>query len=289
VSAIAGAGLRDSINTPNALVYRTRRDAYNAAAVLALDYESDHLVPPLEPTDDDALLVNDVTATRPDGSSARAVDLTSPLSAMPWPDGVGAYELAYPANVETDAQLPDVAAWLVEKGTLDQTRFPQVTIDLTATPALTAGFDALRPGDLLTIDNLPAQSGDDSARLHVMGWTERVGSHRRLVTLNCRPADVDDVVRLNDAQYGRLDSATTVTSEALDATETGVDFTGDTWITTASHPAEFPFDIEIGGEEMRVTSATASTFTVTRSLNGVVKTHLSGAGVRLAAPNRLAL
>ena len=281
--------LRDSLNTANALVYRTRRAMYNDDAVMALDYSAGHLSPPLEPTDDDALLVNDVTATRPGGSSARAVDETSPLSALPWPTGVGRYELAYTANVETDAMLPDVASWLMYRGTLDETRFPQVTIDLTVNPSLVTSFDLLRPGDLITIDNLPAYSGDDEARLHVMGWTERVTNHRRLVTLNCRPADVSDVVRLDDTQYGRLDSASTVTSEALDTTETGVDFTGDTWITTASHPAEFPFDIEIGGEVMTVNSATSTTFTVTRSANGVVKSHLTAAPVRLAAPNRLAL
>lgn len=281
--------LRDALNGMNALSYTTRRAMYNLTAALTLNYASGHLSPPLEPTDDDALLVNDVTATRPEGSSARSVDQSSALSALPYPAGVGPYQLDYPANVYTDAQLPYVASWLMYRGTQDLTRYPQVTIDLTRNPSLAAAFDALRPGGLVDITNLPVYAGADSARVHAMGWTEYVTPYRRVVTLNCRPAAVEDVVRLNDTRYGRLDSSTTTTNEPLDATETGVDYIGDTWITTASHPAEFPFDIVIGGEEMRVTAATGVTFTVTRSLNGVVKTHLTGVPIRLADPNRLAL
>lgn len=281
--------LRDSILSRNALVYATRRYFYNTDPVLTLDYSAGHLTPPLAPVDDDQLTRNDVTITRTGGSSARATDTTSPLSIEPPPDGVGVYGYSATVNVELDTQLPQVAGWVLAGGTLDVTRFPQVTVDLVRNPSLAADVDAIRPGMLIEITNLPVYATSETVRLHVMGWTEYISEARRTFTFNCRPADVYDVVRLDDDQYGRLDSEDTTTNEALDTTETGVDYTGDTWTTTATRPDDFPFDIEIGGEVMTVTAATGSTFTVTRSVNGVVKSHLTGQPIRLHRPNRIAL
>lgn len=51
-------------------------------------------------------------------------------------------------------------------------------------------------------------------------------------------------------------------------------------------PSSWPFDVMIGGERCQVTAVSGvtspQTFTVTRSTNGVVKTHSSGAPIRLA-------
>jgi hypothetical protein len=63
------------------------------------------------------------------------------------------------------------------------------------------------------------------------------------------------------------------------------------WTTDS---AEFPFDIYVGGERMTVSAIGAAiselqTFTVTRSVNGVVKEHAIGTPVRLWTPARLAL
>lgn len=290
-AADAGGILRDSLNVQNSIVYMTRRARYNDGdnPILELDYAAGHLAPPLEPVDDDQLLANDVTVTREGGSSARAVDVTGPLNSLPWPDGIGVYEKAVTLNVETDEQLPALAGWLLTLGTIDETRFPTLTVDLTRWPSLTTDVEAVRPGYPVTVTNLPDYAGATDVTLHALGWTEQITSHRRIVTFNCAPASVYTVLVLDDPELGRLDSTTTTLNEALDATETGVDYTGDTWITTATHPTEFPFNIVIGGEEMTVTAATGTTFTVTRSANGVTKTHASGAPIRLAHPNRIAL
>ena len=62
------------------------------------------------------------------------------------------------------------------------------------------------------------------------------------------------------------------------------------WTTSAG---DFPFDINIGGEQITVTNITGAsspqTFTVTRSVNGVVKAQSSGADVRLFFPMILAV
>jgi hypothetical protein len=85
-------------------------------------------------------------------------------------------------------------------------------------------------------------------------------------------------------------------AEALDATETSVDVltTGlARWIDSATYPAEFPFDVRTGGEVMRVTACTGTTtsqtFTVTRSINGVTKSHPSGQAISLASPVYVAM
>jgi hypothetical protein len=50
--------------------------------------------------------------------------------------------------------------------------------------------------------------------------------------------------------------------------------------------AEVPFDVYVGGERMTVSAigadtANVQTFTVTRSVNGVVKSHDAGSPIRL--------
>ena len=75
---------------------------------------------------------------------------------------------------------------------------------------------------------------------------------------------------------------TTSTSRTVNITA------GPLWTTT-----EVPFDILVGGEQMTVTAvagaASPQTFTVTRSVNGVVKAHASGEAVTLYSPIRYSL
>jgi hypothetical protein len=68
---------------------------------------------------------------------------------------------------------------------------------------------------------------------------------------------------------------------------------GPRWVDSATYPAEFPFDIRVDGEVMRVTSCTGTaasqSFNVTRGINGITKAHANGADVRLATPTIAAL
>jgi hypothetical protein len=62
------------------------------------------------------------------------------------------------------------------------------------------------------------------------------------------------------------------------------------WTTAAG---DFPFDVDVGGEQITVTSIAGTTspqaFTVVRSVNGVVKAQTAGADVRLFYPPAAAL
>lgn len=269
--------------------YRTRESLYDQAATCTVAYAD---LFGIDPVEDDQAVRNDVTVTRSGGSSARYEQTTGPLSTQSPPDGVGRYrEEVPPLNVETDARLEHLAAWRVAVGTVDEPRYPSLTLDInqlsgaTKTAAISLGV-----GDRLRVTGMPIWVPPNTIDVHVVGYTETIRPHEWIVQYVCVPASPYlEAFVLNDSTNGRLDSSTTTLNEALDTTETGVDYTGGTWITTASHPSEFPFDIEIGGEIMTVTSATGTTFTVTRSVNGVVKSHSIGAAITLAQSNRVVL
>lgn len=282
------------------LVYTCRVDLYDQAAAASLSYSGEQL-DEFEPTEDDQNTVNDLTVTRVGGSIARYEQTSGPLSTADPPEGVGRYADAVELSLESDSQLPDQAAWRVRLGTVDEARYPAIGFDLTASGEFTTGeMDdvlALREGNMVTVAGPPAFAGaPDDIRALVLGWREEIGSHTYRVVLITRPAAGFDVGVYDDTGASlalepgsRYSPSNTTTSEALDTTETGIDYTGDTWITTASHPTQFPFDIGIGGERMRVTAATGTTFTVLRSRNGVVKSHLTGAPIELWQPARYGL
>lgn len=270
------------------LAYRTRVSLYNQAPAVELDYAAGHLVPPLEPVDDDQATRNDITVTRQEGSSARAVRQSGPLSVQPPPHGVGRYTDSVTVGVRRDTQLPDQAGWRLHLGTVDETRYPQVTVNLAriaADAALVADVVGLDVGHRLTIDHLPVWLPPDPVTQLAMGYTETLESYGRLLEITCVPESPYQVGVYGTARYGTAGSqlASGVSSSATTLSVTST--SGPRWTTD---PAEFPFDITVGGERMTVTAITGAgttqTFTVVRSVNGVFKTHSSGAAVVLAEP-----
>jgi hypothetical protein len=277
------------------LGYRTRSSLYNQDAVLALDYEAHELAEAPSPVDDDQQIVNDVTVTREGGSSARAVQETGTLSVEEPPDGVGRYPSETTISVEYDLDLFEQAGWRLHLGTTDEARYPQLALNLAHTSiagdtGMTAAARDLDVGDRVTVANPPAWLPPESISQIVQGYSEELGNYEHSLRLNCSPASPYEVA-VYDVQ-GRYESYGTTTNEALDSTETGVDITtpvGPLWSTAASG-----FDVMIGGERMTVTAVgsptgTAQTLTVVRSVNGVTKSHASGAEVRMFEPAIYAL
>lgn len=206
--ADVGGILRDALNLPGELVYITRTARYNDnRPLLTLNYASGH-VTFAEPTDDDQTLRNDVTANRIDGSSARAELTSGPLSTADYPNGVGPYRYEDSYATYQDTQLPYLASWLLNLGTVDETRWPRIVVDLVRNPSLVTSWDLIRPGDRVRLENLPAIAGVANVDLHCIGWTETITTHRRLVTLNCVPGTPWQVFELNDSVFGHLDAMT---------------------------------------------------------------------------------
>jgi hypothetical protein len=277
------------------LLYRSRSSMYNQDPVITIDYSAGELSPPFEPVDDDQRTRNDVTASRRDGDSFRATRLTGPLSVEDPPDGVGRYQDERQVNVQTDAMLPGIAQWLLNAGTLDQARYPSVVVNLlapavAANAALSAGLWKVDVGDTIRITGLEAVGIYGDVDLIVLGDEKVVGPVEKTFTFNCMPAAPYQVAVYDTDRYDTDGSELVFTvgtlSPSLSVAATGTSL----WTTDVS---AFPFDIHVGGERMTVTGITGTsspqTLSVTRSVNGVVKSHEAGTEVRLWKTPRYAL
>lgn len=275
------------------LAYRTRVSHYNQTPALTIPYGQ--LAPPLTPVDDENgpyPLRNDFTVTRVGGAWGRAVVEDGPLGV----DTVGLYDEAVSRSLYSDDQPEQLAGWLAHLGTWDESRYPSVRLYLhkAENAALIPAVLALSEGDIIRITNLPSFLPPGPVDLMVMGYREEIGPFLWDLTLFCTPAGpwtvaVESTARLDTA--GCVTNGSTSSSSSVLNVNTSVGLTR--WADSATYPAEFPFDLYVGGEVMRATTCTGTalsqTFSVTRSINGVVKAHASGTPVQLATPPIAAL
>lgn len=242
----------------------------------------------LAPTYDDQGIVNEVTASRPDGSSATKDDAAHIAL-------YGRYDAAVTVNVEADSQLADQASWRVNLGTADPRRYPNTPVNIHANATtLLMSWLGLRPGlSRIVRTGLPAKSGADdddrmldgySETLRPRGWTGSYeGSPSAPLAVGVYGPDPGGVVTRYDSDDSTLNAGinSAVTSIAV------------AWTLLGWTHADGDFDINVGGERMTVTAISGSTspqtFTVTRSVNGIVKAHSSGAKVSLWDAHRYAL
>lgn len=276
------------------LAYRPRVTRENRTADVTLTYSSKHIAEPFEPVDDDQATRNDVTVTRIGGASARAERTTGPLSVLAPPLGVGRYDAADEVSLWRDSQAADVAGWRLHLGTWDAARYPSVAVDLAAAPSIVDSVAALDCGSQVALTGLPAWLPPGPVDVSVEGYSETLDPFGWMITFNASPAGPYRVAELDSADFGRLDSDDSTLSAGVTSSATSFSVATDTsrgaplWITTASHPTEFPFDATVGGEVVRVTAITGTTspqtWTVTRSINGVSKSHSSGVQISLNQP-----
>lgn len=289
-----------------ALSYRLRTDLYNQDATVTIDFSANELGKPLEPIDDDQLTRNDIFAQRREGSSYEAILESGVLSILEPPSGVGRYKDEQQVNPQYDNQLPDIASWLLSLGTIDAARFPTVTVNLhnpnvQANSTLLAALLSADVGDKLVISEAFSVNIYDDISLIILGYREVFNKFKHTITFNCAPYSPYEVmVWGTDASTGdwRWDTyASTLTSDINDGvgsmSVTSVAGEGTPLTLWTTDAAAFPFDIYVGGERMTVTDITSATspqtFTVTRSVNGVQKSHSAGASVRLWKTPRYAL
>ena len=275
--------------------YRARTSLEKQDPVLALDYEGGAVLAEFVPTRDDQATRNDITVKREGGSTARAMLETGPKSVAE----VGRYTDAPTINAYSDLDLPDQASWRLHLGTVAEDRYPLIRITPANGGVTLARFFSVGVGSCITVSNLAARRRFDTVSQLAAGYTITLDPYVPVLELNCIPESPYRVAVLDDDDT-RLDSDSTVTSEALDETETVISIVSTDgvtdWINTTDDAAEFPVPIMIGGERMALTACTspsgatlAQDMTVTRSVNGVVKSHASGAEVHLADPVYLPL
>lgn len=281
-----------------AIGYRTRATMYSQTPAATIVYSAHELDPPFEPVDDDQGVRNNIFAQRRDGSSYEVALTTGALSVNAPPAGVGRYKDEVAVNVQTDAMLPEVAGWLLVRGTVDEARYPQVRVRLesrhvTGNPTLAAALLNVDVGDRIVITAADAANIYDDISLIVYGYVEVINAFEHTLTFNCGPAFPFDNVLELDAAEARVDpDGGSTLNEDLDTTETGVDVASNGFLWTTAG-GDMPISIMVGGEEMTVSAISGAsspqTFTVTRSVNGVVKTHTTGAEVALKKPGLVAL
>jgi hypothetical protein len=266
------------------LVLRTSETLFNQDS-LSLSYTLKHLTGEPFPVPDDLLTVNDVTASLPDGTTFRSVEETGAASIQNPPVGIGQYPKPFRYPVRNAVDLPDIARFERHRGTFLGPRYPTIQLDthrqvFVDDDELSDDIDELELGNRLNVDDLPNWLEPEAIDVLVQGYTERISNENRELVLNTTPASPYTVAVRGSTYY--RDSLATVLNEALDTTETGVDVavTGPLWRTGATS-----FDIMINGELMTVTNITGAsspqTMTVTRSVNGIVKTHSIGSEVHV--------
>lgn len=270
--------------------YRTRASMYNQDPAVGFDYANGELSDSLNPVDDDQNIHNSVVVSRSGGGSAR-VDITDgPVSTQAPPDGVGTYSSQPSVSLEDDEQCAYQASWRAHLGTVDEARYPQISVNFAADQVV-ANATLVRQllehevGDRLTVAHPPAWLPPDQISQLVQGYTETFEDFKHDMTLNCSPASPYEI-----AVYGtdRYDTAGSALNSGCTSTATSISvktLLGPIWTQAAG---DMPFDIAVGGEQMTVTAISGAsspqTFTVTRSVNGLVKAHLTNEDVRLYAP-----
>src|SRR5690606_8665182 len=127
-------------------------------------------------------------------------------------------------------------------------------------------------GDIIEITGLPDQHPTGNVRLVVEAITEVIEPRAWVFTFTCSAGDPWYVGTVGT---NRVESVGTTLAVALDEDDTSFTVVSDDlWVNDDDHPGEFPFEIVAAGEVMEVSSITSGgTWTVTRSVNGVTKSH----------------
>jgi len=207
------------------LTYCTRAAMQSQSPAVILDYTAAQLAPPLTPTNDDSLTRNDILVQRSNGSASgssyEATQFTGPLSVQDPPAGVGYYTFSPTANLYADTQLANYATWLLILGTVDEFRYPTITVNLhrdtiagtanipgaqgvygatygttypgsPAVPGAPSVFYQIAALDItgyLQIVNPPAWLPPGPINQLAFGFTEVLGAKAWTITINAVPED----------------------------------------------------------------------------------------------------
>lgn len=289
--------LTDHLGTVN---YRLLSDLYNQVPVMILNGSDRELFTPFEPTRDDQKRRNSVTASRPGGATSPTYldPSVDPLSTS-YDVTKGVYDGQISANTSTDAPLIDHAAFVVGQGMVPGKRYPTITVDFLRAPNLIGDWRQTVLGDVIRIASPPAQHAKGTVDLMVRGWTQTwFGGRVWTATMNTVRADPYRVLTIEGTDNGDRLDASGVTTAAVyyptDTTMSAVTAAGYVLLTTtATFPADFPVDIDLAGEQVRVTAivgaASPQTLTVQRSINGVRKVIPAGTPIVLWQGKGIAL
>lgn len=257
------------------------RECYESRSpMLTFDYEANQVTPPMVAADDDFTTANQVTVNRPaEWGSATSTVRDGDLGT----DAVGVYARDVSAFPNTATLTQSLADWLSHLGTTNEQRFPSIPFELSllSNEVNLALLPELCVGSTIRVENLPAFVQPGWVDLIVIGVSHWVGTHRFVTTVYTTPAAGWRAAYVDDATFGRVaDSGDIVLNEPLDTTEFVIDYLP----LDSLNAVDEPYDVLIDGERFTVTGVGSNQFASVRSVNGVVKTHASGALITIADP-----
>lgn len=245
------------------LSYASRATRYDRTVSLRLLASAGQIPPGLTGMHDDQTLRNRWRVYRSGGSASTVSldDADDPLSTT----RVGVYADSTTINVDSDEQALWHAGWRVHAGTVPGLRWPGIVMDLRRSPELGQGWLSTPLAGVIALDELPTPAPDDEVLLAVQGWREALGDHHWTATLNATPADVWQVLVLDDPDLGRLDSDTSTLAAAAATTDATISVatSGVAWTTAA---AAYPMDLSLDGVHVRVSDVDGGTSPQTMTL-----------------------
>lgn len=184
------------------LTFHARSHRYNATSSLTLSAASQEIESDLEPKLDDQGLLNDMTASRTGGVTARSVDTTSI-------DDYGLYRESITLLTTSDNEVQDAANWKVLTRSTPAVRVPSVSVDLlNCSSSQKTALLAREIGDRITLSGLPSQAPASSSDFFIEGYTEVIGAESYRMTFNLSPAELSGVWQLDSSVYSVLGTTT---------------------------------------------------------------------------------
>ena len=232
------------------LAYRGASTMWGQQPALVIDWTAG-LVDAITPKDDDKAAFNEITVRRIDGAEYTYTLDTGVNSVA----DIGLYDTSADLSVYSDDALPSQAYRRVQLATVDEMRYPLVSLSL-ANSRVYAMLDkiyAVDIGDLIRLDHIPADYGAGYVDLIVVGIQDAEGPQDWSRAFVCVPGEPWNAGVVGSSVYGRADTDGSQLAAAVTSTATRLSVTvtdGPLWTTDQT---ECPMDIRVGGEVMTVT------------------------------------
>lgn len=276
--AVGGGVLQDGENW--GLGYYELEIRYNQTAAMTPTLRQ--LSNPFNPVEGVQRVVNDVTVTRPGGSSARYVQPAGSPYAPSGPGGIGSRSRPITINANQDSVLYPHASWQVALGTVDADRYAPLTFQFAARTELIADWLACTNGSRIAVQSTFA-TGGLAPDILIEGYNALISTRRFDVQINGAPASPYNLAITDSSDFGRVEADDTTLDAGIDAAVAS--FVVDLTYAWSPTGGDYPFDIKIGFERMTLNSVVGTTFGVTRGVGGTTaEAHDAGDSVSLWRP-----
>lgn len=181
------------------LTFHARSRRYNTTSSQTL--AGDDVDPSIKFTPNDQYLVNDVTASRPNGITFTA---TNQASIADYFEGHQDLSLL----TTSDNEVADAANYLINTYSTPVPRPPNVTVDILTNPAKATAMLGLELDTRITLGSLPAQAPSASSDWFTEGVKISITDGTYAFVWNTSPAANTTVWQLDSATLSQLDSTT---------------------------------------------------------------------------------